>query len=252
MPPRTIRLGPLAVDLYEPAAQPRFALLYVHGFGSVRTGQKVVHLGEAVARAGGAMLAPDLQGHGDSQGDFGTITIARSIGDLCSVAEHPLFRETEHRFLGGSSFGALTSMWASVDHPTLCRGLFLLAPALHFIERHTEGLSPEQLERWRSGEPIFVEKDWFTVDLHSAIYEETEERAVAELARRFRLPARIVHGSEDETIRLADVESFVGQCDNPKLSLRVIPGGDHRLTEHLDLLAAELLAFVSDPRMLGS
>jgi len=252
MPPRTIRVGPLAVDLYEPAAAPRFALLYLHGFGSVRTGQKVVHLGEAVARAGGAMLAPDLQGHGDSEGDFGTITIARSIHDLCAVAELPLFRDADRRLLGGSSFGALTSMWASIDHPELCQQLFLIAPAIRFIERHTEALTPEDLERWRSGQPIRVDKDWFSVDLHSAIYDEAQERSVSELAHRFRHPARIVHGSEDETIALADVEAFVDACANPGLSLRVIPGGDHRLTEHLLLLETELLASAADLRKLDS
>jgi len=244
MPPRTIRVGPLAVDLYEPAATPRFALLYVHGFGSHRAGSKVTHLGEAVAVAGGAMLAPDLQGHGDSEGDFGSITIGRSIADLRSVAEVPLFRDTEHRLLGGSSFGALTAMWASVDHPDLCRRLFLLAPAIHFVERHSESLHPDELERWRSGKPIRVEKDWFTVDLESGLLHEAEDRAVSELARRFRHHARIVHGSEDETIPLADIEAFVKTCRNPDLSLRVVPGGDHRLTGHLDLLSDELLKFV--------
>jgi len=244
MPARTIRLGPLAVDLYEPAGPPRFALLYLHGFGSVRTGQKVVHLGEAVAHAGGVMLAPDLQGHGDSEGDFGSITIARSIRDLLHVAEHPLFRDTEHRLLGGSSFGALTSMWASVDHPELCSALFLIAPAIHFIERHTEALAPEDLERWRAGEPIRVEKDWFTVELESGIYDEAEDRAVSELARRFSKPARIVHGTDDETIPFADVKAFVEACAHPELSLHVIPGGDHRLTDHLDVLTRELLAIL--------
>ena len=135
-------------------------------------------------------------------------------------------------------------MWASVEHPDLCRALFLIAPAIHFVERHSRNLPPEELERWRRGEPIRVEKEWFTVDLESDLLHETEFRAVSRLERRFSHPARIVHGSEDETIPLADVEAFVEECVNPDLSLRVVPGGDHRLTDHLDLLVSELLKLV--------
>ena len=240
---RTIRLGPLAVDLYEPEGPPRCVLLYSHGFGSHRQGQKVIALGEALVAHGAAMIAPDLQGHGESEGEFGAITILRSIRDLLRCAELPLFREAPRRMLGGSSFGALTALWASVDHPELCERLFLIAPAFGFIERHVAGYTPEEVERWRAGELARIERDWFSVDLQNDILLETEERQVAELAKRLRHPALMVHGKCDETVPWQDVVGFFRDCEAPGLELHLIGDGDHRLTDHLPTLTEQLIRF---------
>ena len=104
-------------------------------------------------------------------------------------------------------------------------------------------LTEEERERWRAGETILVEKDWFSVDLDPAIYHETATRPVSELARRLAQPALIIHGKRDETIPLAHVLDFVRDCAAPGLELLVIGDGDHRLTDHKNLLAKELIRF---------
>jgi hypothetical protein len=145
--------------------------------------------------------------------------------------------------LGGSSFGALTAAWASVDHEDLAERLFLLAPAFGFVERHAGALSEEDRERWASGEPLTVEKEWFTVDLHPAILHETSRRKVSDLARRLALPSLIIHGRRDESVQLDDVFAFVRTCAAPGLELLVLGDGDHRLTGHKERLGEELLRF---------
>jgi pimeloyl-ACP methyl ester carboxylesterase len=240
---RTIRVGPLAVDIHEPAGASRLTLLYSHGFGSVRNGEKVLHLGEVLTAHGATLISPDLSGHGESEGEFGAITIERSIQDLMACAELAEFANAPRRMLGGSSFGALTALWTAVDHPELVERLFLIAPAFDFVERHSEALSEEERERWSAGEPLRVEKDWFTVDLEPHIYHETLQRPVAELARRLDAPALIVHGKHDESVPLDAVYDFVRACDAKGLELLVVGDGDHRLTDHKQLLGEELLRF---------
>ncbi|MHC4937586.1 MAG: alpha/beta hydrolase [Planctomycetota bacterium] len=242
---RTIRHGPLVVDIHEPKGENRLTLLYSHGFGSVRNGEKVLHLGEVLAEHGATLIAPDLQGHGESEGEFGTITIERSIRDLMSCAELPEFADAPRRMLGGSSFGALTAMWTAVDHSGLVERLFLLAPAFEFVERHYETLSDEEKELWTGGVPLKVERDWFTVDLHPHIYHETVQRPVSELARRLDRPALIIHGKHDESVPLDVVVDFVGRCDAKELELLIVGDGDHRLTDHRELLGRELLRFAN-------
>ena len=240
---RTLRHGPLAVDIHEPAGESRLTLLYCHGFGSDRSGDKILRFGEALTARGATLIAPDLQGHGESGGEFGSITLERSMGDLLLCAELPEFADAPRRMLGGSSFGALTALWTAVEHPALAERLFLLAPAFEFVERHYEELSPEERERWTAGVPLKVEKDWFTVHLESAIYHESAQRTVAELARLFALPALILHGKHDETVPLQAVFDFVRACDSKGLELFVIGDGDHRLSDHKELLAQELIRF---------
>jgi len=240
---RTIRVGPLAVDIHEPEGGSRLALLFAHGFGSVRNGEKVLHFAAELTARGATLIAPDLQGHGDSEGAFGAITLERSIADLMRCAALPEFRTAPRRMLGGSSFGALTALWTSVEHPGLAERLFLLAPAFGFVERHAASLSREVRERWAAGEPLTVEKDWFTVDLEPAIYHETLRRPLADLARRLDVPALMMHGKRDESVPLQAVLEFFENCDAPGLELHVLGDGDHRLTDHKDLLAAELVRF---------
>jgi pimeloyl-ACP methyl ester carboxylesterase len=57
----------VAIDWY-PADPVRVRRLFVHGFGSNRRGEKAVHFGERFNEKGWAFAAPDLRGHGQSDG----------------------------------------------------------------------------------------------------------------------------------------------------------------------------------------
>ncbi|MEM8882978.1 MAG: alpha/beta hydrolase [Planctomycetota bacterium] len=240
---RTERVGPLVVDIHEPEGESRLTLLYSHGFGSVRNGEKVLHLGAALTAAGATLIAPDLQGHGESGGSFGAITLKRSISDLLSCTALPAFRDAPRRLLGGSSFGALTALWTTIENPGLAERLFLLAPAFRFIERHHDALTPEEQAQVARGEPLRVEKEWFSVDLEADIFLERNERTMERLVAELAVPALIVHGKHDETVPLDVVFDFVRASNAPGLELHVVGDGDHRLTDHKELLARELLRF---------
>jgi pimeloyl-ACP methyl ester carboxylesterase len=238
----TCSIADLVVDLYAPRRPAGAAVLFLHGFGSRRDGEKATCLGETLARAGIAFLAPDLQGHGESGGDLGTVTIERSIGDLLEVSKHALFRSAPRRVLLGSSFGGVVSSWAAVERPGLCDRLALIAPAFGFIERHVATLSPEVAAAWRSGRPLRVEREWFSVDLSNRILLEAEHRPWRELARRIAMPTLILHGSEDESVPVEASREFASACDS--VQLEVIESGDHRLVDHKELLAKRIERFV--------
>ncbi|MHC4342691.1 MAG: alpha/beta hydrolase [Planctomycetota bacterium] len=238
----TCSIADLVVDIYAPRAPSGAAVLFLHGFGSRRDGEKATYLGETLARAGIAFLAPDLQGHGESGGDLGTVTIERSIGDLLRVSAHPLFRSASRKVLLGSSFGGLVSSWAAVERPGLCDRLALIAPAFGFIERHLATLSREVAAAWRNGTPLKVEREWFEVDLSNRILLEAEKRPWRELAQRLGMPTLVLHGSEDESVPVQASVEFASACE--AVQLEVIEGGDHRLVDHKELLAERIERFI--------
>ena len=182
------------------------------------------------------MILPDLQGHGDSGGSLGEITIGRSIADVRAIAAATGFDGASRRILLGSSFGGLVAAWLCAEDPEFCDRAVLIAPALGFVERHVGGLSPEVAAAWRRGEPLRVEKDWFSVDLENAILKESATRPVAELARRLRTPTLIIHGDQDEEVPVSASIEFGKMC--AAVGLHIIEGGDHRLADHLERIAA--------------
>jgi pimeloyl-ACP methyl ester carboxylesterase len=230
-----LHVGTLVADIYEPTAFQGTAVLFVHGFGSSRLGTKGTFLGPFLSARGCRVILPDLQGHGDSGGSLGQITIDRSISDVRAIAAATGFDGAPRRILLGSSFGGLVAAWLCAEDPGFCDRAVLIAPALGFVERHVAGLSSEVAKAWRHGEPLHVEKDWFSVDLENAILKESATRPVSELARRLRTPTLIIHGDQDEEVPVSASVDFEKMC--AAVDLHIIEGGDHRLAEHLERIA---------------
>ena len=241
---RTETLEPLVIDLYEPEAPPAGAAIWVHGFASRRDGEKVRFAGAALAAAGWALLAPDLQGHGDSGGTLEDLTIDRSVDDVRRVAAHPLYRDAAHRVLIGSSFGGLVAAWCSVDHPEVCDKLVLIAPAFGLVERHLASLTPADAQAWRDGRPLRVANERFDVSLSNKVLLEADRRTVGELAARLAKPTLILHGRHDDQVPVEASLSFFQACALKELDLYVIGDGEHRLTDHKEFLADQILRFV--------
>lgn len=239
---RTARAGPVVYDLFEPAGPARAAAIFLHGFGSRRDGEKSRFFAEALPARGCAVLAPDLQGHGESGGAIGDLTIGGAIGDLLRVAEDPLFRNAPRRYLIGSSLGALVGMWASVDRPGLFHRLALLAPALGFLERLVAAAPPGSIEAWRRGEPFRLRNHWLDVALSNRLLLEGPSRTTEELIRRFETPALLLHGGCDDSVPVEESWSFFRKSRAP-LEMLLISEGDHRLTAHKETLAAEAARF---------
>lgn len=229
---RVLHVGTLVADVHEPAVPAETALLFVHGFGSSRLGTKGTFLGPYLAARGCRVILPDLQGHGESGGAFGEITIARSIADVRAIAAATGFGGMKRSILLGSSFGGLVAAWLCAEEPDFCDRLVLIAPAFGFVERHVASLSPDVADAWRRGEPLRVEKDWFTVDLSNAILDEAASRPTAELARRLRTPTLIIHGDQDEQVPVSASIEFQRAC--AAADLHIIEGGDHGLADHLE------------------
>ncbi len=71
---------------YQPgAARPEFAVLWVHGFGSHRGGEKAEAVRAECERRGWAFAAFDFRGHGDSTGTMPELLASRLLEDLTAA-----------------------------------------------------------------------------------------------------------------------------------------------------------------------
>jgi uncharacterized protein len=246
-PPVEIRLPgreTLRAD-YRPGGAPDVAIVYVHGFGSHRRGEKSASLAAECARRGITFAAFDFRGHGETGGQMRDLTATRLLEDLSAV--RTFLSERGYPCLGlvGSSMGAFAAAWFVVRHPEAVAGCVLIAPAFRFLDRRWDELTPDQREEWARTGVRRVQNEWVDVEIGYGLVAERAAFDPADLARRWRTPLLMFHGLADEVVPAADSLAFVEATPYPDVELRLLKAGDHRLTAFKDEIAAEACRFLA-------
>jgi pimeloyl-ACP methyl ester carboxylesterase len=219
------------------------AVVYVHGFGSHRGGEKAVALADECARRGWTFAAFDFRGHGTSTGSMRDLTASRLLEDLSAIRDHLAARGCPRLGLVGSSMGGFVSAWFAVDHPEAVTGCVLFAPAFRFLDRRSADLNQAELAEWKRTGVRRVRNEWVDVEIGYGLVEERARFDPVALARRWRTPLLVYHGLADDTVPAADSLAFVETTDYPDVELRLLKSGDHRLTALKDEIAAEACRF---------
>jgi alpha-beta hydrolase superfamily lysophospholipase len=236
------------------AAQPRAAVIFLHGFGE-HSG--LYHrLGFTLNAAGIDLWAPDQLGHGQTpgpRGDFGSTEISSQLAEeLTQIAER---EQPGLPFVAaGHSFGAAATALRLLDQPGRYRAGIISAAPLSPNPALTDGsleLTPESL----SADPFYL--DAIVNDpLAFTDAEAGWARLVEELDTAFArfdtdLPGLstatlAVHGTEDPVIPIDGVRAWAQRLDH--LQLTEFPGAKHDLlneTVHQQVAAA-IVDFVSE------
>jgi alpha-beta hydrolase superfamily lysophospholipase len=226
---------------YAPAAgvPPDFAVLWVHGFGSVRGGEKAAAVRAECGRRGWAFAAFDFRGHGQSGGRMPDLRASGLLDDLASVRQFLLSRGHTRLGLVGSSMGGFAAAWFTAHNPDAVVGCVLLAPAFGFLDRRWGRLTRDEREAWRNTGRLRVTNDWVDTEIGYGLVEERARFRPADLAAGWRTPALIFHGLADDAVPDSDSLEFVRRVRFPRVELRLLKDGDHRLTAYKDEIAAE-------------
>jgi uncharacterized protein len=220
------------------------AVVFAHGFGSNRGGEKSVALEDECARRGWAYAACDFRGHGDSGGTMLELTGSSLIEDLDAVTLAVMQRITGPLFLVGSSMGAWTSAWLAARAPERVLACALIAPALHFLEWN--GLTERDRADWRRTGRLTIRNDFVDTEISYALYAEAEKFTIGMLADRLRQPLIVFHGMRDELIAYTASLEFVARSAAAELELIIIKTGDHRLSLYKTRIARTACDFFAD------
>jgi len=232
--------GQLAGD-YDPPADPGtgFIVVWVHGFGSHRGGEKAAAVRQECRRRGWGFAAFDFRGHGGSSGEMHELRASGLLADLAAIRHFLAARGHTRLGLVGSSMGGFAAGWFARDHPADVVGCVLLAPAFAFLARRWDRLTSDEREQWRRTDRLPIRTDWVEAELGYGLIEEREQFRVADLAAGWPTPTLLFHGWADDVVPAADSIEFLRQVDNPRVELRLFKDGDHRLTAYKDEIAAE-------------
>jgi len=235
----------LALDLLPASSKSSRLWFFIHGLNSNRRGEKALYFARQVARRGEAFASLDLTGHGDSEGDLLGLSISRNLEDLDRGLRY--VREQagpfSSVFLVGSSMGGLTALWYSALHPGRVNANLLVAPAFELAGRLLLSLGRNKAQQWRQEGRTHLVTDNAEFDLGYGFVEDEARYPVATLIRKLKTPTLILHGTHDEAVPYRLSHNFTQKVPTAKLTL--ISGGDHRLTEHKEMLFQEMWDFVS-------
>ncbi len=220
-----------------------FAVVWVHGFGSHRGGEKAEAIAGVCARRGWAFAAFDFRGHGESSGEMHELRASRLLEDLEAVRDWLAARGHTRLGLVGSSMGGFATAWFTKRNADRVLGCVLLAPGLGFLDRRWDQLTPDERAEWKRAGRRRLKNEWVDVDIGYGLVEEREQFSPRELVVGWRTPALLFHGLTDDTVPDSDSLFFIRNVEYPRVELRLLKDGDHRLTAYKDTIAAATGAF---------
>jgi alpha-beta hydrolase superfamily lysophospholipase len=219
------------------------AILYVHGFGSVRGGAKAAAFEAACARRGWTFAAFDFRGHGDSSGTLLELRGSGLQADLDQAQAYLMGRGIRQLFPVGSSMGGWATAWFVTRHPGLVPACVAIAPAFNFPRSHWAKLSETQRRAWRQTGRLPVRNAYLDVEVGYGLVEEINQFPVERLAAAWTKPLLIFHGMQDDSVPYQESLAFVQMAAGTELELRLYRDGDHRLLARKDEMAEAACRF---------
>jgi len=220
---------------WAPGRKTTPVVVFAHGFGSVRAGEKSVALEAECARRGWAFAACDFRGHGESDGTMLELRGRRLIEDLDTITREAANRAGSPLFLFGSSMGGWASAWFAVKHPGRVAACAFVAPAFRFLE--WKKLRAVGRGEWRRTGRLRVRNEFVDVEIDYALTADANDYLFETLAAEFRAPAIIFHGMADEIAPYSLSVEFAARCAVGDIELVLFKSGDHRLNREREKLA---------------
>ena len=218
-------------------------VVFLGGYMSDMTSNKVTHLESHCKSQGRAFLRFDYSGHGQSDGQFvdGTIgSWAEDAGDLLNMlTQGP-------QILVGSSMGGWIALLLAQAYPDRVAGLLGIAAAPDFTEELMwDAFSASDKAILMETGMLEQANDYSDTPYRitrSLIEDGRDQLVLRQDSIAFSGPARFLHGTADTDVpyRFSQIAASKLQSENVRVDL--IEGGDHRLStpENLAQLSATL------------
>lgn len=223
--------GDLQIPCRESAPEDgdiRRVVLGVHGFGGSANDEIQAGIAQEMALFYSATLRFDFPAHGESPLDSHYFTLSNCLDSLLAVARYAkqAYPQAKDLCIFATGFGAYVTLIALEELLALPGELRLVVqtPSVHMDETllsmvHMTEPTLRALEKTtiRASRPF---------DVTYSLYEELRDN-VAMTA--YPIPMLILHGEDDDYIRMEDIQYFHSLNEGSKLV--IIPGTSHRFLE---------------------
>jgi uncharacterized protein len=215
----------LAGVFERPDGEVRAGIVLAHCFSCSKDHKTMTRLAKGLRSAGYAVLRFDVTGLGDSEGDFGTSTMASGTEDVAAAAAALADLLPGPLVLVGHSLGGSASLLAAPHLDRVAAVVTINAPAspahlrLHLPDVEVRSRDDDTAQITLAGRTFTVRRG-FLDDLE----EHDQVGAVAQLGR----PLLVVHGLADQLVGVAEGERIVAAASHPK-GFVTLADADHLL-----------------------
>ncbi len=220
--------------LNEPTKKGEIVII-VHGFGSHKnTGARdsASHLAKLNINS----FRIDLNGCGESEGNFEECTITDYVEDVEAAIKYVKQKGYEKISLIGTSCGGIICMAVALKHPEIQR-MFLRAPVSDYPSQREEFYGKEMITEWKEKGYMYKTKsDGTKLKVNYTFYEDSKKYVMYDKVKEIKCPVMIIHGDIDKTVNINDSKKVVQNF--PNAELKIIQGAGHKLSVDGDFTQA--------------
>jgi pimeloyl-ACP methyl ester carboxylesterase len=246
--------------------------IIIHGFTGHKDWGFLPYLAEKVAGAGFVTLVPNfstdivdpLQDFFIDVEKFSTFTISQWVSELGLLIENIRNKtilndaikdlvDTGRIFLIGQSLGGAVSMIYASTHNSIQK--LCLLGSVGTLFRYTQ----RQIEEWaKTGFILFTNsRTGQELKLNFSYYRDIVDNnyALEKHLSQIKVPVLFIHGSEDLTVPLKEIQNLINLAKNPLVKLIVLPNTNHTFgiehpftkpTEALDKVIETTIRFLKN------
>lgn len=202
-------------------------VIMVHGHASHKNGKSIRLMAEELSSRNINSFRIDLDGCGESEGNFEEQTISSAVYDIGSAIELMKKRGYKKIDLFGSSAGGMAVMATTMEHSSIHK-IGLKAPVSYFPSHLLRQFGKKYIDEWKEkGYNYFVSGDGRTLRWNYEFFEDSKKYNMYEHAQKIKCPVLIIHGTQDRSVNIEDSRRVTKAFPNARLI--ELKGADHGL-----------------------
>jgi putative redox protein len=209
---------------------PRAYALFAHCFTCSKNIKAAVHVSQAMAGEGVAVLRFDFAGIGESEGEFAATNFTSNVADLKAAARFLAEHYQAPEILIGHSLGGTAVLRAARDIPSVRAVAVIAAPfepihvTHHFGELRERILQQGEAEVEIGGQRFLIRRQFI---------EDLEAHPMQDVIRDLGCALAVFHSPMDRTVPVEDAARIFQAARHPK-SYISLDRADHLLSDPAD------------------
>ncbi|MBI5221380.1 MAG: alpha/beta hydrolase [Candidatus Magasanikbacteria bacterium] len=208
-------------------------VILIHGYSSNKNRPSSLDLATELSKRGINSLRIDLNGCGESEGEFKFQTITSTVDDVEAAMNYLKSLGYSQMELFGASAGGLTAMATALKHPEVAR-LGLKCPVSDYVDQKIKRKGKGGIQEWKDeGFSIYTSSSSgreHQVDY--SVFEDYKNYIMFDKVKDIKCPTLIVHGDADDVVDVEDSKRLVKNF--PNAELMIMPGANHTFDKNED------------------
>lgn len=204
------------------------AIILVHGFGVTKEESGMFDdIAKNLSDEGFLVYRFDFSGCGESEGDYSETSLSKLKSDLSKILEFVQSQsKVDSSRIGilGQSFGTATTITLEPKVKCLVMMGSVAHPKKILAELFGKGYNPKDIS-------TRIKPNGMITKVKPQFWKDFENHNLLESIKSIYYPILFIHGSKDDKVPVADMESYFYNANEPKEKI-IIEGGDHGLKPH--------------------